>query len=71
MLSFCFAYTVKSKIISVKKLPPEGIEPVSIGLWDLLCVHSHALLTELTWRVLIEGYLTLLLLVHQSTFGLK
>ena len=37
----------------------------------LLCLHSNALPTELTWQVLREGYLTLLLLVHQLTFGLR
>ena len=36
MLSFCIAYVKKSKIISVKKLPPVGIEPGTLGFWDLL-----------------------------------
>ena len=34
-------------------------------------IHSDAYLTELTWQVLIEGYLTSLLLVHQLIFGLS
>ena len=29
-----------------------------------LVIHSDVYLTELTWQVLIEGYLTSLLLVH-------
>ena len=33
-------------------------------------IHSNAYLTELTWQVLIEGYLTSLLLVHQLTLVL-
>ena len=33
--------------------------------------YSDAFLTELTWQVLIEGYLTLLLFVRQLTFGLR
>ena len=33
-------------------------------------IHSHAFLIELTWQVLIEGYLTSLLFVHQFTFEL-
>ena len=35
-----------------------------------LVLHSHAFLTEITWQVLM-GDLTLLLLVHKLTFGLK
>ena len=35
-----------------------------------LMIHSDAFLTQLTWQVLIEGYFTSLLLVHQLTFGL-
>ena len=31
-------------------------------------LHSHVFLTELTWQVLIEGYLTSLLLLQQLTF---
>ena len=33
-------------------------------------INSDAYLTELTWQVLIEQYLTSPLLVHQLTFGL-
>ena len=33
-------------------------------------IHSDAFLTELTWQVLIEGYLISLLLVHQLAFDL-
>ena len=33
-------------------------------------IHSDALMTELTWQVLIDRYLTSLLLVHQLNFGL-
>ena len=51
---------------SKKKLLPVGIEPGTLGL-----LHSYAFLTELTWQVLREGYSTLLLLVHQLTFGLR
>ena len=32
-------------------------------------IHSDAILTELSWQGLFEGYLTLLLLVHQLNFG--
>ena len=40
-----------------------GIEPTTLGLWHhILCLQSHALTTELTWQVLIEGYLTSLVL---------
>ena len=35
-----------------------------------LVLHFHAFLPELTWQVLREGYLTLLLLVYQLTFKL-
>ena len=68
---FCFSHAVRSKIISLKKIPPVGIEPGILGCWDLLCVQAHAFLTELTSQVLIEGYLTSLLLVYQLTFGLR
>ena len=34
-------------------------------------IHSDAYLTELTWQMLVEGYLTLLLFVHQLTFGFQ
>ena len=33
--------------------------------------YSDAFLTELTWQMLIRGYLTSLLFVHQLTFGLR
>ena len=42
----------------------------TLGLWNLSCEHSSAFLTELTWHVLCEGYLTSLLLVHQLTLDL-
>ena len=35
------------------------------------CVQSHALPTELSGQVLIQGSLTQLLFVHQLTFGLR
>ena len=42
-----------------KMLPPMGVEP---GVLRLLVaqfvLHSHAILTQLTWKVLGEGYLT-------------
>ena len=34
-------------------------------------LQSHAFPTELSWQVLIEGYLTPFFFVHQLTFGLK
>ena len=42
----------KNKINSAKKLPPVGIEP------GMSCAHFDAFLTELTWQVLMERYLT-------------
>ena len=51
-------------------LAPMGFEPITLGLWHLLCLHSHALKTELTWQELIEGYLTSLVLA-QLAFGLR
>ena len=45
-------YVGKNKMNSAKKLPPVGIEP------GMYYVHFDAFLTELTWQVLIEGYLT-------------
>ena len=36
-----------------------------------LCLQSDAFPTELSWQVLIEGYLTPLLFVHQLAFGLR
>ena len=45
------------------------IEPETLGSCVfLLCVHSHAFLTELIWQVLIEGYLISLSFVHQLIF---
>ena len=35
-----------------------------------LVIHSDTFLNELTWQVLIEGYLTHILLAHQLTFVL-
>ena len=46
------------------------IQLATLGLWHLLCLHSYALTTELTWQALIEEYLTSLVLV-QLTFGLR
>ena len=43
-------------------LPPVGIEP------GMSCVHFDAFLTELTWQVLIEGYLTSVLVCAQIDF---
>ena len=63
-LVFLYSFLVTGKINSAKHLPLIGIEPATIGLWHLLCLHSHALTTELTWQVLIKGYLTSLVLVH-------
>ena len=40
---------------------------ISLGLEDRL-LQSRAFPTELSWQVLIEGYWTLLLFVHQLTF---
>ena len=54
------SYMGKSIINSEKKLAPVRIE---IG------IHSDAFLTELSWQVLTEGYLTSILLVHQLTVG--
>ena len=36
MLLFCITYVGKSKIISVKKVPPGGIEPGTLELSNLL-----------------------------------
>ena len=36
-----------------------------------LVIHSDAFLTHLTPQVLIEGYLTSLLLLYQLTFGIR
>ena len=49
-----------------------GVEPGILRLLVAqLVLHSHAFLTELTWKVLGEGYLILVLLVDQLTFGLR
>ena len=47
---------------SKKKLSPVGIEPKTLGFpsWHILCY------TLMPWQVLVEGYLTSLLLVHQD-----
>ena len=45
-----------------------GIEAETPELWHLLCLHSYALTTELTWQI--EGDLTFPVLV-QFTFGLR
>ena len=37
----------------------------------LTCVQTHALPTEVSGQVLIEGSLTQLLFMHQLTFGLR
>ena len=59
------AYVGKSKINSAKKLLTLEIETGTLELMVThLVLYSHAFLTELTWPVLSEGYLTLLLLVH-------
>ena len=55
MLAFSYCFIVKSKIYSAKSLPQVGIEPVTLGLWDLLWYTLHAFPTELTWQVLIWG----------------
>ena len=49
------AYVEKNKMSSRKKLPMVGLKLVRL----MFC--SDALLTGLTWQVLIEGYLTSLL----------
>ena len=67
---FFYCFIVKCKINSAKSLTPIGIEPATLGLWHLLCLHSHALTTELSYQVLIEGYFTSLVLV-QLTFGCR
>ena len=45
---FCITYVVNSKIISIKKLPPVGIEP------GTSC--DTAYLIEPNWQLVIEGY---------------
>ena len=52
------AHVGESKINSAKRIPHWGLK------MGLLMIYSDAFLTELTWQVLIEGYLTSLLLVH-------
>ena len=56
------------KLISVKSLPPVGIEPAT---QRPLYFQSYACPTVLIPQVLIEGSLTSLLFVHQMTFGLR
>ena len=53
-----------------KKLPPMGIEPGVLELWQPLFLKSHAFLNELTWQVLIEGHFISLFL-HQIDFWTK
>ena len=53
------AYEGKSKINSVKKVPPKGL---NLGP---LVIPSGASVTELTYQVLTAIYLTSLSLVHQ------
>ena len=69
MLVFLYCFVVKSKINSTKSLPPMGIEPVDPRGTPV--IHSHTFPTELTWKVLIEGYLTSLEFVHELTIGLR
>ena len=57
--------TYVARLRSKKKFSQWGLNLGS------LMVHSDAFLTELTWQVLIEGYLTSLLLVHKLTFGFR
>ena len=45
-LAFLYCLLVKSKINSSKNLPPMGIEPATLGLLHLLCLHFHALTTR-------------------------
>ena len=68
-----YYFLVKSKINSVKRLPPIGIEPTKLNprtVTPYIFIHSHELTTELTWQVLFEGYLTSLMLM-QLTYGLR
>ena len=44
--------------------------PVGLSLEPLM-IHFDVYLTGPTWQVLIEGYLTSVLLLHQLTFGLR
>ena len=44
---------------------------MSHTLEKMILFCSDTFLSELTWQVLIEGYLTSLLFVHQLTFGLR
>ena len=66
MLSFVYClHSEEQNNFSTKVTSQEGLNlgpPV---------IHTDAHLTDLTWQVLIEGYLTSLLLVHQLTFGLR
>ena len=58
------ARIVLEQIKSVKKFLLTGIETVTLGLKCFLCLQYHAFPTELSWQVLIEGYLTPLFFVH-------
>ena len=64
-----FSVITQSKIYSAKRLPPNGIEPATLELGHILCLHSHALTTELTWQVLTEGYLTSFVLAQLTIQG--
>ena len=41
-LAFLYDFVVKCKINSAKCLPPMGIEPATLVLWCLSCLHSQA-----------------------------
>ena len=72
ILEFFHNYTKFTKLAMKGK--SQKISNKSYLQWGLnlgpLVFYSIAFLTELTWQVLIEGYLTSLLFVHQLTFGL-
>ena len=46
MLSFLYCLCSEEQNNFSKKLPPAGIEPGILGLWDVLCVHSYTFQTE-------------------------
>ena len=50
ILAFLYCSVVKSKVISAV-----GIEPWTLGLWQLSCSHSYAFPTELTSFPLIQS----------------
>ena len=61
-----------SFINSAKSLPPDGIERATQGCsTHFLCLQSYAYPTELSWQMLIEGYLTLFVLVHLTSVDLN